>query len=676
MLTNVSSLLNPEQYKAVTTINGAVLVLAGAGTGKTRVITYRIANMIASGIPAKQILAVTFTNKAAREMKERVWSLLDGKKAKPHISTFHSLGLNILRSDIHHLGYRTSFSIYDEADQQGLLKNIVKDVWPHLADKIKIPDVSSGISKLKENFVSPEQAERDADNPTDLATAVIFKEYEKRLKHFNAVDFDDLILLPLKLFNEHPQVLEKFQDKYRYIMIDEFQDTNFPQFQFTQKIAKKYGNICVVGDDDQSIYGWRGADYRNILEFDKHFPNTTVIKLEQNYRSTMTILEAANTVIKNNLMRRQKALWSARKSDKLITLYSFATAREEAEMIVKMIIDQTVRFNRSLRDIAILMRTAHQSKLFEAQLRKNRIAYAMVGGTKFFDRKEVKDIVAYLKYLLNPNDEVSMLRIINAPPRGIGLTTLAALNAYCKEHKKSLTDVIEHIEDIPDVKSRAVQAIQEFNQIINKYRARLENDSDIAQMMIDFVAEVKYEKEVTRVSEDRDEIELRMHNVEEFIDDVRYFQSKDDGDRSLRQYLSSIALNSGDDQNSADEPKKNELTLITIHSCKGLEYPVVYMVGMEEGKFPHSRSIEENHGDLSEERRLCYVGITRAKDELYLSYCLGRNKYDSVEPAYPSRFLKEIPEHLIESDDLSLNEEDDSKIADFYLNKMKDMINS
>ncbi|MEW6535693.1 MAG: UvrD-helicase domain-containing protein [Candidatus Auribacterota bacterium] len=677
MFKNLDSQLNPEQYKAVTTINGPLLVLAGAGTGKTRVITFRIAYMISEGIPAKQILAVTFTNKAAKEMRERIGKLLPNKTAKPHISTFHSLGLHILRQDIQHLGYRPNFSIYDEADQQAMMKNIVHDVWPHLIDKIDIPAVKTAISKYKESFIDPKEAENKAATPVELVNATIYREYELRLKHFNAVDFDDLIILPLRLFSEHPVILEKFQDQFHYIMIDEFQDTNYPQFRFTQQIASKYNNICVVGDDDQSIYGWRGADYKNILEFDRHFPNTTVIKLEQNYRSTMSILEAANSVIKNNLMRRQKKLWSNKQNNKKLTLLTYATAREEAESVVQHIIDQKLRKNFAFKDFAILMRTAHQSRLFEEQLRKSRIAYAMIGGTRFFDRKEVKDIVSYLKLLMNPNDEVSLMRIINTPPRGIGLTTLAALNEYCKKNKSSLMDALKKAETLPELNKRSVIAIQEFLDIIAKYRSRVDDSScNLAELLVEFIKDIKYEKEVARVSEDRDEISSRMVNVYDFIDDVRYFQSKDDNDKSLRNYLSSITLNPANDKNQEDEQKKDELTLITIHSCKGLEFPIVYLVGMEEGKFPHSRSIQENEGDISEERRLCYVGITRAKDELYLSYALGRNKYGDIEPAYPSRFLKEIPEHLIESDDLSVSEEDESKIAEFYLQKMKNIVNS
>lgn len=671
---NLKNLLNPQQFEAVTTMNGPLLVLAGAGTGKTRVITYRIAYMLSQGIPAENILAVTFTNKAANEMKERVSVLLNTKKTRPHISTFHSLGLHILREEIQHFGYRTTFSIYDEADQVSVMKKVVKDIWAHLYDRINIQDVKTAISNYKCQLLTPDMAQAQAKDPENVIYSSVYKEYQHRLKQFNALDYDDLILLPLMLFNERLDILEKFQDRYKYIMIDEYQDTNHSQFLFTQLIAKKYGNICVVGDDDQSIYGWRGADYTNILEFDRHLKNTRVIKLEQNYRSTQTILEAANSVIKNNVQRRAKKLWSAKKNDSAITLHTFPTPRDEAEEIIKEILDAKMRRNLAFNDFAIIMRTNHQSRLFEEQLRRFRVPYVLIGGTKFFDRKEVKDIVAYLNVIINQQDEVSLLRIINTPHRSIGIHTLEILNRFCNANKTSLMGALRQIDHIPAISPKAVQSIKHFLAIISEYETRFAHNEKLAPLIKEFVSEIQYEKEVARVSEDRTEIESRMENIENLIEDIRYFEENEDN-RSLRQYLSTMIL-SNTEKSPEEKLKDSNLTLITLHSCKGLEFPIVYLVGMEEGILPHSRSIDENNGDISEERRICYVGITRAKDELHLSYSLERTKYGETVHSLPSRFLSEIPESLITAAKSYESPEDNSKIAEFYLKKLKQLANS
>ena len=676
MTKKLQKLLNAEQYEAVTTIKGPLLVLAGAGTGKTRVITYRIAHMIDQKIDPASILAVTFTNKAAKEMQERLKNLIGSGKKKPFISTFHSLGLYILRESIHHLGYRNQFSIYDESDQLSLIKKVIKDVWPHLIDKINVQNTRNAISKYKDSLIAPDSAASDASSPDEVVYSSIYKEYQRRMKLYNALDFDDLILLPLFLFQKNPQVLEKFQDRFQYIMIDEYQDTNYPQFLFTRKIAEKYGNICVVGDDDQSIYGWRGADYRNILEFDRYFPNTKIIKLEQNYRSTKTILEAANSVIKNNTLRRPKELWSAKENDQLITLTVHTDAREEAESTVKTILDHKLRQSRKFHDYAIIMRTNHQTRLFEQALRKNKIPYILIGGTRFFDRKEVKDIIAYLKFILNPNDEISLMRIINTPPRSIGITTLSVLNEYCQTYKMHFVTVLEQVMDMPSLNKKSAKSIVEFMELIESYRERMNDkkNNSLSQTIKDFIKDIAYEREVTRISENENEIESRMENVYDLIDDIQYFEEHESDNRSIRQYLNQIAL-AQDDNSNKKELAKDTVTLITLHSCKGLEFPIVFMVGMEEGIIPHSRSLDENQGDISEERRLCYVGITRAQDELYLSYAMGRTKYGETEPSHPSRFLKEIPESLIANADEIYSPEDESKIAQFYLDKIKNLVN-
>ena len=675
MAKDFQKLLNPQQFEAVKTINGPVLVLAGAGTGKTRVITYRIANMIASGIMPESILAVTFTNKAAKEMLERLRALLGKSKKKPFISTFHSLGLSILKQEINHLGYRKSFSIYDESDQLSLLQKVIKDVWPHIIDKINVQLVRAAISSYKDSLLDPKTASKEASTPEQVVNSAIYKEYQRRLKLFNAVDFDDLILLPLALFNRHGDVLEKFQDKYKYIMIDEYQDTNYPQFLFTKKIAEKYKNICVVGDDDQSIYGWRGADYRNILEFDRHFPKTKVIKLEQNYRSTKSILTAANHVIKNNTLRREKNLWSAKKNDKQIVLNVYPTARDEAEAVVKSLLEQKIRYKKKFKNFAILMRTNHQTRLFEENLRRSRIPYILIGGTRFFDRKEVKDIIAYLKFILNNNDEVSLLRIINTPTRSIGMRTIAVLNDYCKKNKASFLTALKSAGSINEITAKTKQSIKDFLNIIFSYRSAIESERSLTDVIKNFVVDIKYEKEVTRVSEDRKEIDSRMNNINDLIDDIFYYENQMSGHTSLRQYLNNISLNADDDKSNEKE-ERDCATLITLHSCKGLEFPYVFMVGLEEGILPHGRSMDENKGDISEERRLCYVGITRAKDELNLSYCLARKKYGELFHGRPSRFLAEIPKSLISNPDDVITEEEKSEIAQFYLDKMKKIVGS
>ena len=672
---NFGKLLNPQQFDAVKTIHGPVLVLAGAGTGKTRVITFRIANMIASGIPPESILAVTFTNKAAKEMLERLKNLLGKKKKKPFISTFHSLGLSILRQEIYNLGYRNSFSIYDESDQLSLIQKVIKDVWPHIIDKINVQSVRAAISSYKDSLSNPKTASKAADTPDKVVNSAIYKEYQRRLKLFNAVDFDDLILLPLILFNKYNDVLEKFQDKYKYIMIDEYQDTNYPQFLFTKKIAEKYKNICVVGDDDQSIYGWRGADYRNILEFDRHFPDTKIIKLEQNYRSTKSILTAANHIIKHNTLRREKNLWSAKKNDKPITLNIYPTARDEAESVVKTLLDQKIRYKKKFKDFAVLMRTNHQSRFFEEHLRLNRIPYIFIGGTPWLARKEVKDIIAYLKLILNNNDEVSLLRIINTPTRAIGMRTISILNDYCKKHKIPFIKALKQAHSINEITHKTKQSINDFLNIMTKYRKEIESDCSLADIIKNFVIDIKYEKEVTRVSEDRKEIESRMNNISDLIENISYYEDNMSGHTSLRQYLNNISLNADDEKSKDKTTERDCATLITLHSCKGLEFPYVFMVGLEEGILPHRRSMDENKGDISEERRLCYVGITRAKDELNLSYCLARKKYGELTPGRPSRFIEEIPRNLMANPDDVLTEEEKSQIARFYLDKMKKIVN-
>ena len=645
--------LNPEQRDAVETVRGPVLILAGAGTGKTRVITFRIAHMVQRGIAPENILAVTFTNKAAREMLERVNQLLpkrrasdDEKPSRPTVSTFHSLCVRILRQHIELLGYKKNFVIYDESEQLGAIKKILANVSAK-GEQTDPRAVLTLLSKFKNGGAAAEAAFKDP-NVSALAEHVR-KKYESALKACNAVDFDDLILLTLRLFTEHPEALDACRARFRYVMVDEYQDTNAAQFQLVHALTLKHRNLCVVGDDDQSIYGWRGAEVANLLDLEKHFPEVKVVKLEQNYRSTNTILQAANAVIKNNARRRGKNLWSQNGQGAKILLHAFDTDDTEARTVA-----ETIEFKRMTQrvpwgDQAILFRTNLQSRPIEMELRKAGIRYHLIGGQSFFDRREVRDFIAYVKMFLNPHDDISLLRIANVPARGLSDVTMERLLGASQERQGSVFTAMRHTDVQESFQTRPREAIQKFIEFIEETRAMLGNEAlaekpdALQQWSEKFLNDTGYWNELRRGEKNVEQAENRIRNLKDLI-------AKMDGEAGNRlpadrldTFLEDMTL----DADRAEEKEAGDaVTLITMHSCKGLEFPHVYVVGLEDGLLPHSRSKVE--GTMDEERRLFYVAITRAKRELMISHCGGRKKYGQVMPCHPSPFLKELPKELIE----------------------------
>jgi len=645
--------LNPEQRDAVETVRGPVLILAGAGTGKTRVITFRIAHMVQRGIAPENILAVTFTNKAAREMLERVNQLLpkrrssdDEKPSRPTVSTFHSLCVRILRQHIELLGYKKNFVIYDEAEQLGAIKKILANVSAK-GEQTDPRAVLTLLSRFKNGGAAAEAAFKDP-NVSALAEHVR-KKYESALKACNAVDFDDLILLTLRLFNEHPEALDACRARFRYVMVDEYQDTNAAQFQLVHALTLKHRNLCVVGDDDQSIYGWRGAEVANLLDLEKHFPEVKVVKLEQNYRSTNTILQAANAVIKNNARRRGKNLWSQNGQGAKILLHAFDTDDTEARTVA-----ETIEFKRMTQrvpwgDQAILFRTNLQSRPIEMELRKAGIRYHLIGGQSFFDRREVRDFLAYVKTFLNPHDDVSLLRIANVPARGLSDVTMERLLGASQERHCSVFTAMRHTDVQSSFQARTREAIQEFVGFIEETRAKLADESLVGhptalqEWSEKFLNDTGYWNELRRGEKNVEQAENRIRNLRDLIAKMDGEAANKPPSDRLDTFLEDMTL----DADRAEEKEAGDaVTLITMHSCKGLEYPHVYVVGLEDGLLPHSRSKVE--GTMDEERRLFYVAITRAKRELMISHCGGRKKYGQVMPCHPSPFLKELPKELIE----------------------------
>jgi superfamily I DNA/RNA helicase len=634
-------------------VRGPVLILAGAGTGKTRVITFRIAHMVQRGIAPENILAVTFTNKAAREMLERVNQLLpkrrstDGEKpSRPTVSTFHSLCVRILRQHIELLGYKKNFVIYDESEQLGAIKKILANVSAK-GEQTDPRAVLTLLSKFKNGGAAAEAAFKDP-NVSALAEHVR-KKYESALKACNAVDFDDLILLTLRLFTEHPEALDACRARFRYVMVDEYQDTNAAQFQLVHALTIKHRNLCVVGDDDQSIYGWRGAEVANLLDLEKHYPEVKVVKLEQNYRSTNTILQAANAVIKNNARRRGKNLWSQNGQGTKIQLHAFDTDDTEARTIA-----ETIEFKRMTQrvpwgDQAILFRTNLQSRPIEMELRKAGIRYHLIGGQSFFDRREVRDFLAYVKTFLNPHDDISLLRIANVPARGLSDVTMERLLGASQERNCSVFTAMRHTDVQASFQGRAREAIQEFLGFVEETRAKLADEAFAAksdaleQWSEKFLNDTGYYNELRRSEKNQENAENRIRSLRDLIATMdRDGVGKPMSDR-LDAFLENITL---DSEREDEKEAGDAVTLITMHSCKGLEYPHVYVVGLEDGLLPHSRSKVE--GTMDEERRLFYVAITRAKRELMISHCGGRKKYGQVMPCHPSPFLKELPANLIE----------------------------
>ena len=640
---DIFSGLNPAQKAAVEHMDGPLLIMAGAGSGKTKVLTCKIANLLAHDVPPYSILAITFTNKAATEMRERVDRMI-GKQAKDvWLSTFHSFCARFLRREIEATEiYKKNFVIYDSSDSQTVIKSCLKEL--NLDEKQYTSNsVQSAISNAKNILMGPRAFERDADTFFQQKVTEVYKLYAQKLRTNNALDFDDLLMISVILLEEHEDIRTKYQSRFRYVLVDEYQDTNGAQYQLTKLLAAKYHNLCVVGDADQSIYGWRGADIRNIMDFEKDYPEAKTIKLEQNYRSTKNILAAANAVIENNQNRKPKELWTENTVGEKITSYLANDERDEANFIATTIMKQKTIFNASYGDMAILYRTNAQSRVLEEGFMRAGIPYTMVGGLKFYDRKEIKDIIAYLRIIFNPMDTVSLLRIINVPKRGLGDTTMGKLTAYAAENDLSLFDVISNpdtLAEIPGITARVKKPLELFSTFIFNFISYQENMS-LSELIDHVLKESGYIDELER--EKKPENETRVENLKEFIGVAKDFE-KGDEVPNLENFLSQISLVSDIDNADMEEDR---VTLMTLHSAKGLEFPIVFMAGMEEGLFPHARTLM-NPEEIEEERRTCYVGITRAQRKLYMTYARSRTIYGRSAVYPPSRFLGEIPDEYME----------------------------
>ena len=635
--------LNPMQQQAVLQKDGPVLILAGAGSGKTGALTVRIAHMLQEGIRPWNILAITFTNKAAKEMRERINQLVGEEANDIWVSTFHSTCVRILRSEIHHLDFDNHFSIYDADDQEKLMRECFKKLNFSLTDKTySVRSAMARISKQKEELVSwQEYAQKvDKNDLREVQTAKVYQIYQTMLKESNALDFDDLIYKTVLLFRQNADVLEKYQNRFRYIMVDEYQDTNTSQYILIKMLAQKYQNLCVVGDDDQSIYGWRGANIRNILDFENDFPNTKVIKLEQNYRSTKTILEAANCVIHNNITRKDKKLWTENEKGNILHVYKAENEYDEGRFVSERI-EMLKNEGKGYHNFAVLYRTNAQSRMIEDQLVKKSIPYRLFGGVRFYERKEIKDIISYLKVLSNPSDTIALRRIINVPKRGIGDTSIEKVNMFALERNIRFYEALGHLDEIPELKTRA-KKFQDFYDFMQHLKEDAKTLS-IVELIDAIVKRSGYMQLL--LNEGTEEALSRIENIDEFINKASEYE-KTDPEGGLSGFLEDIALVADIDNYSENE---ESVALMTLHTAKGLEFPYVFIVGMEEGIFPSYRSIVYGgEKEIEEERRLCYVGITRAREELFLSFAKSRMQHGITQYNAPSRFLKEIPQELIE----------------------------
>lgn len=636
--------LNEKQKEAVKTTEGPLLIMAGAGSGKTRVLTHRIAYLMAEkDVAPWNILAITFTNKAAREMKERVERIV-GKQAEDiWISTFHSMCVRILRRDIDRIGIHANFSILDTTDQLSVLKHILKD--RNIDPKKYDPRALLGtISSAKNELITPETYADQAATPYEKLVADVYKEYQKRLLRNHALDFDDLIMTTIQLFQRVPEVLEYYQRKFQYIHVDEYQDTNRSQYLLVNMLAKRFRNLCVVGDSDQSIYRWRGADISNILSFEKDYPNAKVILLEQNYRSTKRILQAANAVIEHNTQRKPKKLWTENSEGHALVYYEAMTEVDEAQFVVGKIKEYVDTGKRTYKDFAVLYRTNAQSRVLEEMFLKANIPYKIVGGLKFYDRKEIKDILAYLRLIANPNDDISLMRIINVPKRGIGASTIDKIASYASIHSISMFDALKHIEEI-GISARIAAPLVQFREQIDHW-SQMQHYLSVTELVEDVLDRSGY-RDMLR-EEKTLEAYSRLENIDEFLSVTKHFEQVNE-DKSLVAFLTDLALVADIDQldNDSEGQTSDAVVLMTLHSAKGLEFPVVFLVGLEEGIFPHNRSLNDED-EMEEERRLAYVGITRAEEQLFLTRAHMRTLFGQTHVNAPSRFIDEIPEELIE----------------------------
>lgn len=639
--------LNPEQYEAVCHFEGPLLILAGAGSGKTRVLTHRIAWLMEEkGIDPWNIMAITFTNKAAGEMRDRVNRMLNGEADRAWVATFHSTCVRILRRYIDRIGYSTNFTIYDTDDQKSVIKEICKRL--QLDPKLyKERMFMSEISAAKDELISPEEyALKTQGDFRKKKTAEVYAEYQRQLHSCNALDFDDLIFKTVELFQSCPEVLDYYQERFRFIMVDEYQDTNTAQFKLVSLLASKYGNLCVVGDDDQSIYKFRGANIGNILNFEHFFPDAKVIRLEQNYRSTQNILDTANEVISHNKGRKSKRLWTANGEGDRVKFRQFTNAFEEAEYISGIINGQVNRGAWKYGDCAVLYRTNAQSRMFEEKFLLGNIPYKIVGGVNFYARKEIKDILAYLKTIANAEDDLAVRRIINVPKRGIGATTISRVQEYAIAHEASFYNALRVAETIPGIGKSAMK-LQNFVQMIQTFRSKEEFYS-VKELIEDVIGVTGYVKELE--AEGTEEANDRIDNIDELLSKAAaYDESHEAEPHSLGGFLEEVALVADIDDLEEDP---DHVLMMTLHSAKGLEFPVVFLVGMEDGMFPSYMSItSEDPLDIEEERRLCYVGITRAMKQLYLTAARQRMVRGEIHYNRISRFIDDIPKELLQAEE-------------------------
>lgn len=634
--------LNPEQKEAVKTTEGPLLIMAGAGSGKTRVLTQRIAYlMVEKGINPYNILAITFTNKAAKEMRHRIAAVLGGASEDIWISTFHSMCVRILRKDIDRIGYNRNFTILDTTDQQSVIKGILKDrnIDPKKYDPRAI---LGSISSAKNELVTPEEYSKTAGDYFSQIVSDVYAEYQRRLRKNQALDFDDLIMQTIHLFQRVPEVLEFYQRKFQYIHVDEYQDTNRSQYFLVKQLASRFRNLCVVGDSDQSIYRWRGADIANILSFEKDYPNAKVVMLEQNYRSTKRILQAANKVIENNSGRKDKNLWTENEEGNKIYYYRADSEQGEAQFVIGKIQEIRRETSKKLADIAILYRTNAQSRVMEEMLLKANIEYSIVGGIKFYDRKEIKDTLAYLRLISNPDDDISLQRVINVPKRGVGSSSIDKIANFAALHDMSMYQALDAVELI-GLSPKITKSVTEFRNLIRQYSEMQEylSVTELVEEVIDksgYVDMLKAEKSI--------EAQSRLENIEEFMSVTKNFEDANE-DKSLIAFLTDLALVADIDKLDDDGNQADAVVLMTLHSAKGLEFPVVFLIGLEEGVFPHSRSLMEEV-EMEEERRLAYVGITRAEQQLFITNAQMRTLFGRTNMNAPSRFIKEIPEELLD----------------------------
>ncbi len=651
-------LLNPSQIQAIETINGPVLIMAGAGSGKTRVLTHRYAHLVKHhNVDVEQILAITFTNKAAEEMKLRISKLLNLKISPKWISTFHSLCVKILRIHGDKIGYKSNFTIYDQSDSNKVIRNCMSENNVDLK-QYSPKRFQAHISNLKNSMISPGEALENAESFFEVKVAEIYSSYEKKLIIANSMDFDDLLIKTVELLQTNESILKFWSNKFQFIMVDEYQDTNFVQYKLVELLGSNNKNVCVVGDSDQSIYAFRGADIRNIIEFEKDFSNATIIQLDKNYRSSKKILNLANSVISNNPRKIEKNLWTDNEDGLDISSFRFRSEKDEARWVaeeVKSLIDSSKE-----NEIAIFYRTNSQSRLFEEELRMLNINYKVIGSVRFYDRKEIKDIISYLQFLVNDSDTVAFERIVNVPRRGIGESTVKKIRVYLNETGKSIFEALESIEEIKNISPRIKGSLSEFKDLITELKSySLQGPSKTIQKVLELTG-----YKMSLIKEGTLESQMRIENIEELLNSAFSFENLyeeeiDEPYGILRDYLESIALFSETDKlEDADR-----VLLMTLHNAKGLEFPYVFMTGMEENLFPHERSSQGDNSEIEEERRLCYVGITRAEKKLYLTHAWSRTLWGGTVYNLPSRFLEEGSSHFDTVDfSLDTNQKDSTQL--------------